>query len=196
MFTEKLPKCTQCGSLERHRIIWGAWNCVLKSELQFYDKSAIQFSQERAVNPEWFKSLEVSIFGVENSLDLQDIDRPNGAYDIAICNHVLEHVKQDHQAFRELIRILKSDGLLQFSVPGPRWRETTEDWGYPKPEKHQHYRIYGRDVVERFSEAQPGIHILEVPGEDEVTGEHDFVYFATLDEARLDVIRRCLASPP
>ena len=194
MFTKKLPKCSQCGSLERHRIIFGVWKRMLESGLEFDDKLAIQFSQERAVEPGWFKSLEESIFGVENSLDLQSIDRPNGAYDVAICNHVLEHVQHDDQAMRELMRILRSDGFLQFTVPGPRWREVTEDWGCPKPEVHQHYRIYGRDLLERFSAAQPGIYIMEVPGQDDVTGEFDFVYFATLDEARLAAIRSSLTS--
>ena len=185
-FTHKAPRCLQCGSLERHRFIRGIWNRMLEDE---FDNRVIQFSEDRAVESDWFKSFEVSIFGRRNSLNLQTIERPDGAYDIAICNHVLEHVEQDRQAFRELMRILKPDGFLQFSVPFPQGRVVTEDWGYPKPELHQHYRVYGRDLVERFTKAQPGVHILEVPGEDEVTSVPDFVYFASFDERRLDTIR-------
>ena len=118
-----------------------------------FDNRVIQFSEDRAVESDWFKSFEVSILGRRNSLNLQAIERPDGAYDIAICNHVLEHVEQDRQAFRELMRILKPDSFLQFSVPFPQGRVVTEDWGYPKPELHQHYRVYGRDLVERFTKA-------------------------------------------
>ena len=186
-FTHRRPKCVECGSLERHRFIRGVWSRILDHD--FRGMRAIQFSSDRAVDPRWFDSVEVSIFGRRNSLDLQAIDRADGVYDVAICNHVLEHVEKDLEGFRELVRILKPDGFLQFSVPFPQGRSDTEEWGYPKPERHGHYRIYGRDLVERFADAQSGVRILEVAGVDDVTGAPEFVYFASCDNGRLDALR-------
>ena len=186
-FTHRKPRCVECGSLERHRFVRGIWNKVLDGD--FEGMHAIQFSYDRAVDPRWFDSVEVSIFGCRNSLDLQAIDRADGSYDVAICNHVLEHIGNDREGFRELIRILKPEGILQFSVPFPQGRSTTEDWGYAKPELHGHYRIYGRDLVERFAEARSGVRILEVAGVDDVTGTPEFVYFASCDKDRIETLR-------
>ena len=189
-YTHKQPRCEKCGSLERHRVIRDVWNRVLDDD--FRRMRAIQFSSDRAVDPRWFGSLEVSIFGDENSLDLQAIDRADGAYDVAICNHVLEHVEKDLDGFGELLRILKPEGILQFSVPFPQGRSDTEDWGYPKPENHGHYRIYGRDLVRRFSDSQSGVRIMEVAGVDDVTGAPEYVYFASCSEGRMDALRQRL----
>ena len=187
----KLPRCAGCGSLERHRVVRSMWNRIV--EVEFRDMKALQFSRDPAADAGWFDTLEVSVFGRRNSLDLQSIDRPNGTYDIVICNHVLEHVQDDAQAFRELMRILKPGGFLQFSVPSPHARAETEDWGYPKAELHGHFRTYGRDLVQRFADAQPGVGILVVPGVDEVTGSPQYVYFASFDRHRLDAIHSRLA---
>ena len=137
----------------------------------------------------WFGGFEVSIYGSSNSLDLQEIEREDGLYDIVICNHVLEHVENDRQAFREILRILKPTGFLQFSVPNPKQLSKTKDWGYPKPEVHNHYRVYGFDLLQRFSEAQPCAQILQIEAGDEVTGVSDFVYFTSLDKIWIEAMQ-------
>ena len=137
----------------------------------------------------WFGGFEVSIYGSSNSLDLQEIGREDGLYDIVICNHVLEHVENDRQAFREILRILKPTGFLQFSVPNPTQHTKTKDWGYPKPEMHYHYRVYGRDLLQRFSEAQPRVHILQIEAADAVTEVSDFVYFTSFDDIWIEAMQ-------
>ena len=181
--TGKLPQCAKCGSLERHRFIRSIWNQIVDAD--FVDKKALQFSRDPTVDRKWFGNFEISVYERHNSLDLHDIDRAAESYDIVICNHVLEHIRDDSQAFRELMRILKPDGFLQFSVPGPRTHSVTEDWGYPKPELHHHYRMYGRDLVQRFTDAQPEVHILEIHGADVVTSIRDVVYFATFSNHQI-----------
>lgn len=184
--TGKLPQCAKCGSLERHRFIRSVWNQIIDTD--FVNKKALQFSRDPTVERKWFGNLEVSVYGGNNSLDLQAIDRAAESYDMVICNHILEHVRDDSQAFREIMRILKPDGFLQFSVPNPITRTVTEDWGYPKPELHHHYRIYDRDVVQRFTEAQPEVDILEVHAADGVTGSRDIVYFATFSNHQITTL--------
>ena len=102
----------------------------------------------------------------------------------------------DRQAFREIMRVLKPDGFLQFTVPNPVNHAVTNEWGYPDPKLHEHYRTYGRDLLERFGQAQPGVRFHHVRECDDVTGVTDLVYFASRDRRRMDTIRACLPQPP
>ena len=156
----QLPACVSCGSLERHRTVRAVWQPLVGAELRRL--KAIQFSLDPSVNKDWFDYLEVSIYEKRNSLDLEDIYRLGGSYDIVICNHVLEHIEDDRRAFREIMRVLTSSGLFQFTVPLPCTHAVTEEWGYPD-RPHGHYRLYGRDVIDRFAEARPGTRFLCVP---------------------------------
>jgi SAM-dependent methyltransferase len=138
------PRCASCDSLERHR----ALRCVYESLLALMrDRSCLQFSADQAVHERWFHRYLVSVFGGQNSLDIQQIAFPDESFDFAICNHVLEHVPQDDLAARELLRILSKDGVLQFSVPDPLRLGITSDWGYPNERNHGHYRTYGADLL-------------------------------------------------
>ena len=119
----------------------------------------------------WFASHELSVYGQPGGLDIQAIDRPDAAYDIVICSHVLEHVGDDRAALHELLRIPKSDGLLYLAFPDPFREDVTRDWGFPKPEKHGHWRVYGADVAKRFAAYVPDQPVLAYRGQDPVTGE-------------------------
>lgn len=79
-------------------------------------------------------------------MNLENINRASDSYDVVICNHILEHIRDDRRAFREIMRILKTTGLFQFTVPLPQTRAVTKEWGYPD-HPHGHYRLYGRDLV-------------------------------------------------
>ena len=126
----------------------------------FRTMRAIQFSPEPTLDPEWFASFELSIYGAENSIDIQAIDRPDGAYDLVACSHVLEHVADDRKALGELLRITAPDGFLYLAVPDPFREEKTRDWGFAKPEKHGHFRVYGADIAHRFARYLPGQAVL------------------------------------
>ncbi len=167
----KLPRCATCLSLERHRIFRIMFD-RLGTEI-FRDLSAIQFSPDPTLDPRWFKSFELSVYGEGESLDIQTIDRADGAYGLVACSHVLEHVADDDAALHELLRIATPDGLLWLVVPDPFREERTRDWGFPKPEKHGHYRVYGADIAERFARYLPRQPVFAYLGEDPVTGERD-----------------------
>ncbi len=140
---------------------------------EFRGATAIQFSPDPTLDPTWFSSFELSVYGEGESLDIQAIDRPDAAYELVACSHVLEHVADDNAALHELLRIAKPDGLLWLVVPDPFREETTRDWAFPKPEKHGHYRVYGADIADRFARYVPEQPVFAYLGEDPVTSERD-----------------------
>jgi len=137
----------------------------------FANWSGIQFSPDSTVDPKWFKSFELSVYGEPGGQDIQAIDRPDGGYDVVCCSHVLEHVGDDRAALHELLRITAPDGFLYLAIPDPFREEVTRDWGFPKPEKYGHWRVYGGDVAERFERYTPNQTVLAYRGVDPVTGE-------------------------
>lgn len=76
--TSKSPKCLSCFSLERHRSLRWIYTQLLGS-LPFESMSALLISEDKAINQKWFNSLEVSIYDGSNSIDIQNIDRPEKA---------------------------------------------------------------------------------------------------------------------
>lgn len=164
-----LPRCAGCKSLERHRAARVMFDKL--GPLHFAGWAAIQFSPDPTVDPAWFGSFELSLYGEPGGIDIQSIDRPDGAYDYVGCSHVLEHVGDDRAALIELLRITATRGLLYLNIPDPFAEEVTRDWGFPKPEKHGHWRVYGRDVVFRFGRYIPLQPVLAYRGTDPVTGE-------------------------
>jgi len=161
------PRCIHCQSLERHRAFRSAMN-MLRSE-DWRSKRVLQFSEDRAVDASWFDLHDVSVYGGENSLDLQAIDRDDESYDIVICNHVMEHVADDQAALKELYRVVRPNGFVFLSFPDPLRRQNTNDWGYPDGRQHGHYRVYGRDIYSRMIAVLPNATIYRSLAEDPVT---------------------------
>ena len=185
------PRCEGCQSLERHRATREVM-MKLRKPLDFSRRRVLQFSHDRTVERQWFKSYELSIYGGDSSLDLQRIDRPSGSYDFVICNHVLEHVPDDAKALMEMARITSEQGFVFLTVPAPHRLTTTTEWGYPDEKQHGHYRIYGKDIVKRFERFIPGIIAVEIPMHDPVTGVPDIAFLLTRSEAAASQLRGLL----
>ncbi|WP_456376731.1 class I SAM-dependent methyltransferase [Lutibacter sp.] len=172
--TNQYPWCINCLSLERHRGLRLLWEKFPKDFLK--SKIALQFSKEPTVDSEWFNKHVVSVYGGENSLDIQNIDFKNEVFDIVICNQVIEHVPDDKKAIKELLRVLKKDGFVQMSVPYPMQLAKTIDWGYPKESDHGHYRNYGKDINLLLDELVGKGCWKEIVVTDPVTIAQDYVY--------------------
>ena len=90
-------------------------------------------------------------------MDLAATPVPSATFDAIICIHVLEHVKDDRGAMRELFRVLKPGGWALISVPIRLDQKTYEDSTITTPEGRRqafgeisHYRFYGYDLVDRL----------------------------------------------
>jgi len=171
---KSMPRCTRCQSLERHRALRSFWLGLPKDFLA--TKDVLQFSTDRSVDKKWFKDFEVSIYGGENSIDVQDIKRPDHSYDIINCVHVLEHIPDDRKALREMLRVVKPDGFIVLAVPSPLQLERTNDWGYPDEKQHGHFRIYGQDITNMLDDVVGKENYVQIMLKDPVTGSSDCVF--------------------
>lgn len=96
--------------------------------------------------------------GVEN-LDLTDLSKKDNSFDLIICNHVLEHIPDDHKAMSEMFRVLKPGGKAVITIPiNEKLEETYENDDIQTPKeriKHfgqwDHVRFYGIDIKNRLN---------------------------------------------
>ncbi len=156
--------CPQCGSLERHRLLW----LYLRNKTNFFSHSlrVLHFAPERVLNKIFgqcqnidYVSADISSPLAKVKMDITDIAALDNSFDAILCIHVLEHVVEDQKAMRELFRVLKPGGWAILQVPVLR-EKTFEDPTVVLPEDRErifgqkdHVRIYGRDYSERLEKA-------------------------------------------
>ena len=82
------------------------------------------------------------------------------SYKLILCNHVLEHVKDDKKAIDELERILQPSGILLITVPGDWTRD--EIVKYSKADGNGHYRDYGLDFIEILKRKFTDVDVVDL----------------------------------
>lgn len=148
-------RCPNCASKERDRIIA---LYMRKNGVKPDGKAVLHFSAERPFFRQWrdnpaYVAGDIKESPVANAIvDITKIQYPDNHFDLIVCNHVLEHVPEDHQAMAECFRVMKPGGVGIFSVPLDDTRADT--WNPPPgtpPEEiaricgKSHVRLYGRD---------------------------------------------------
>jgi SAM-dependent methyltransferase len=94
-------------------------------------------------------------------VDVTQIGFGNDQFDVVICNHVLEHVREDGKAMRELFRVLRPGGFAVLQVPlALDLKATLEDPSIVDAEgrkraygQKDHLRLYGLDYFDRLADA-------------------------------------------
>ncbi len=148
--------CPYDLTLERHRLMW----VYLKTKSNFFtdDLKVMHIAPEQCFYKTFRKqkNIDYTTGDLESPLadlhfDLHKIPLEDNQYDVIFCNHVMEHVENDLQCLKELLRIMKPGGWGVFQVPIDTTRDTTyEDASITDPkerEKHfwqyDHVRLYG-----------------------------------------------------
>lgn len=108
-------------------------------------------------------------------IDIEALPFGDATLDIALCNHVLEHVDSPAQALGELFRCLRPGGLLIAQTPyAPAIKKTLELHERPDPDtarllfgQDDHVRLFGSDITDYFHAAgfqgQPLRHEILLP---------------------------------
>lgn len=92
------------------------------------------------------------------------------------------------------MRITRPGGFIQITVPYPYTHEVTVDSGYPKDEAYGHYRGYGKDFLQIFSEVESA-QVLQVEAIDEVTDAGGYVYLWSADAALISQLSAWIVNP-
>jgi glycosyltransferase involved in cell wall biosynthesis len=147
--------CPKCGSLERHRALFE----YLKLTADLSGRRVLDIAPVRI-----FKSLLTSMGARYFSADFDenrgavrmDLCRApfaSGSFDVILCFHVLEHIKDDRAAIDEVIRLLAPGGRAYVQVPQHRYRHHTVEYDAPDAYCHHHVRDPGLDYYERIERA-------------------------------------------
>jgi SAM-dependent methyltransferase len=159
--------CPVCRSLERHRLIYFVLKKTIPAPCEKY--SILHFAPEKCLSDmlkEYFPdggyvTADMSEGRAMVATDIQNIRFEDGRFDLIFCNHVLEHVADDHRAMSELYRVLKPAGHVFLTVPfDPENEKTYENPSITSPllrrvhfGQKDHVRYYGMDFRGRLESA-------------------------------------------
>lgn len=150
--------CPSCLSLERHRLM----ALYMKRKTNFYTANL----KVLHVAPEYcfidrfeqMQNLDYITADIESPLakvkmDIHKIPFPENTFDVAICNHVMEHVDDYILAMSELHRVLKPGGWALIQSPQDmKYEVTYEDPTITDPKEREihflqndHLRLFGRN---------------------------------------------------
>lgn len=150
-------------SLERHRLLW----LYLTRKTDFFSRkiSVLHVAPEQAFHGIFKKHanwqyITTDLFSplADVKADLCNLPFADNSFDLILCNHVLEHIKDDTKAMQELFRVLKKGGTGIFQVPLDNKRTVTfEDDSITNPAErsrifgqYDHVRIYGMDYFTKL----------------------------------------------
>lgn len=115
--------------------------------------------------------------------DICNLEFDDCSFDMVICNHVLEHVKDDIAAMNEIKRVLKKNGVAILMIPIDieldKTIEEKMDENLSATEREErfgqydHVRIYGLDYFERLNDV--GFNVKRISYNDELTREYGFM---------------------
>ncbi len=158
--------CPGTLSLERHRLLW----LYLDNETNFLNSSlkVLHVAPEQVFYKKFkkLKNWDYLTFDLNSPIadikgDLTSTNFKDESFDLIICNHVLEHIKDDKSALNEIYRVLKYDGTSILQVPINVRREKTFEDSTIKSKiqrekyfgQYDHVREYGLDFKDRVEQS-------------------------------------------
>ena len=190
--------CPNCLSLERHRLLWlwlvresdiGRGAMALPKMLHIAPEVALmrKFKKMYASTPDRYVTADLESPLADMHFDVQQIPLEAESFDAIICNHIMEHVEDDHKALSELYRIMRRGGWGVILSPVELEREKTfEDDTITDPAErtrifgqYDHRRIYGRDYAARLREA--GFEVYDIDYKNELSKAEQELYALPAD---------------
>jgi len=165
--------CPRCYSKERQRLLWMYLSAEL---LTNNDQKVLYFSPLSTLGKKietakktYMISSDLNSPNVTINSDITSLPFLQEQFDIIICSHVLEHVKDELAALNELYRVLNQNGTCIVLIPQNREFSAT----YENPEietfaqkeaafgQGDHVRWYGDDIRERFEPIGFDVSVLD-----------------------------------
>ncbi len=162
--------CPHCTSHARHRLL--ALYIQRETDWAVAKPKLLHVAPESSLagtfkgNPNYL-TVDLDPRAAMQRADLTALDFEDSTWDGVLCSHVLEHIPDDRAAMREMRRVLKPVGLCVLMVPYTPEAETDEDPTATRAERIRrfgqanHVRQYGRDFVDRLTEAGFDVTVRE-----------------------------------
>lgn len=153
--------CPVCGAFdrERHLVLYFRRLKILEA---MRGASILHFAPERQLTliiagcqPCQYVKADLHPRDVTiTQVDITHIPFSDGMFDFIVCNHILEHIPDDHQAMRELFRVLKPGGTAILQTPYSKHLRYNFEADTIDTDKRRSF-FYGQfDHVRIFSERQ------------------------------------------
>jgi SAM-dependent methyltransferase len=152
-------------SLERHRLLWLYLHNktdLCKKKLDVLHIAPEQAFYKRFKKNENWNYLTSDLYSplADVKADITQLPFADNSFDLILCNHVLEHIKEDKKAMQELYRVMKPGGTGIFQIPLDRNRKKSfEDDSITDPDErskifgqYDHVRIYGMDYFDKLTD--------------------------------------------
>lgn len=166
-------QCPFCFSLERTRVL----DFYIEKELNLYQSEGVKllhFAPEYALFRKIKKNKNIIYIDADinpayasNVFDIINAPFPDNYFDYIICSHVLGHVPDEHLAIKELVRVLKPNGVAIIMTLLSGEEKTFEDENIKSSEdKLKFYsefdlcRLHGNDFSNRLESS--GFNVEEI----------------------------------
>lgn len=172
--------CSNCGATDRSRLIaLFVGNHLEKrnpKNFKFLDIAPANnlgnFLKNKLTQGS-YRTADLFMENVDDKIDMQNMHQyQDNSWDAILCSHVLEHVKDDSKALKEMFRVLDKNGIAILLAPivlnidksseavkGKNYTEA-ERWKFFGQDDHE--RIYSKqDFIERIENAGFKLHQLD-----------------------------------
>lgn len=167
-------RCPRCGSRARQRLLWLhlQQSGLLERRVRLLHLAPEPALAERLRRATDYVSADLDAGAAMVQADVTALPFEDGAFDLVICSHVLEHVPDDATAIAEIFRVLRAPGTALVQTPVNHDQAVTyEDPGETDPgarlrrfSQHDHVRVFGRDIRRRLE--APGFNVTVKSAED------------------------------
>ncbi len=188
---DAVGSCWLCNSHPRTRALW-LW-LTERYKIGQHDKlRLLHVAPEEPLADKFIRLPNVSYTAVDKfcegyrygkhvmQADILNLPFADESFDLVICNHVLEHVKNDRKAMAEIFRVLRINGKAVLMVPidltldetieEPADIELTSAEREARFGQYDHVRIYGTDYFNRLENT--GFDIERVSFTEEQTRDY------------------------
>lgn len=189
-------RCPLCGSFDRERLLY--LYLLYKTDIFEKPVKLLHVAPEARLT-DILKTktnidyLTADIHGrnVMVKMDITDIRFPDETFDAIICNHVLEHIIDDHKAMSELYRTLKRGGWAILQVPiSLTLNNTFEDFTITTATSREesfgqkdHVRIYAKDYKDKLTQAGFKVNVFKWISEAENFGDRKNLFGLNEEES-------------
>lgn len=147
--------CPQCGALERHRLQYLVVRDVLDG-MNVREMKMLHFAPEKFLSPIFrrqfpkYETADLFMKRVDHNVDITALPFEDESYDFVFASHVLEHIRDDKRAIREIHRVLRPAGMA--ILPVPIICANTIEYPEANPHESGHVRAPGLDYFGRYKE--------------------------------------------